>query len=84
MQAFSIYDSKAASHIFPFADHTVETAIRTFRELVNGRNEQMTNYPEDFTLMHVGAWDEGLGVWEPMDKKAILTGIDVKVSDDGR
>lgn len=63
MKLFTIYDSKADSHIAPLAHQNAETAIRQLRQQLKGTMYE-TN-PEDFTLFEVGAFDDVTGAITP-------------------
>lgn len=55
-EIFCIWDSAAKRFLTPFFAPTVEFAIREFRAAVNKPGHQFNQYPEDYTLFHVGTW----------------------------
>lgn len=61
LQAFAVYDSAAAMYLEPFFAPTVEFAIRGFKEAVNKQGHQFSKFPEDYTLFHLGAYDQSCG-----------------------
>ena len=75
---FSIYDSKAVSHLPPFFLPTKAMALRTFTECANNPEHQFGRHPEDYTLYEHGTFDCDQGVFALADKIAICTALDVK------
>lgn len=61
-QLFSVYDSKARCFAPPFCCPTKEVAMRTFGEAANDPATRVAKFAEDFTLYHVGTFDDELGV----------------------
>ena len=57
-EAFSIFDSKGLMYSPPFYDVTKGLAIRRFSETATDRNTSIGLHPEDFTLFHVGSFDD--------------------------
>lgn len=56
-QIFSIYDSKAGSHLPPFFLPTKEMATRTFSDCCNESDHAFCQHPADYTLFHHGEFD---------------------------
>lgn len=66
MKFFSIYDSKAAAYLAPFALQSSAHALRQLSELLlSDRPSPFSDYPEDFTLMEIGEWDQLSGQMKP-------------------
>lgn len=62
MKLFSIYDSKAQAYIHPFALQSAAHAVRQVSDILAGdRPSPYSDYPEDFTLMEIGEWDQLTG-----------------------
>lgn len=57
-QIFTIFDSKAQAYLIPFFEKTNALAIRAFTSAVNDSTHQFSTYPEDYTLFHLGEYDE--------------------------
>jgi len=66
MQAFSVYDGAAKAYLEPFFADTVEVAIRMFRAVVSKPDHQFARFPEDYTLFHLGEFDQELGLLNPL------------------
>lgn len=61
MLFFTVHDSAAGAFLEPFCAPTIEVAIRMFRQLVNRADHQFGKFPEDYTLFHVGEFDQESG-----------------------
>jgi len=59
---FSVYDSAAARFTEPWPAATVELALRRFRHTVNAEGNDIAMFPEDYTLFHVGEFDQETGL----------------------
>lgn len=58
LEIFSIYDQKAEAHLPPFFLPTKAMAIRTFKDCVNNPEHAFGRNPGDYTLFHLGHWDD--------------------------
>lgn len=77
---FSIKDSKVGFGV-PYADQTLQSAVRGFSYMVNGDNVQ-SFAPADFSLYHIANFDSELGILEPLLPPVILvSGDSLKRSD---
>lgn len=57
-QQFSIFDQKAAAYFPPFYLQNKALAIRTFGDMVNNPESRINKHPEDYTLFHLGQWND--------------------------
>lgn len=79
MKAFSIYDSKADSFGFPVPFVSEGAAIRTFGDSVNKPDTIHNLHPEDFSLFHVGEFDESSGMFLPeKSPRSVVSAIQLK------
>jgi len=62
--AFAVFDSKAEAYLRPFFAETKGLALRNFVDAVQDSNSPMGKHPEDYTLFHVGAYNQLTGVLE--------------------
>ncbi|AXH77266.1 MAG: nonstructural protein [Microviridae sp.] len=60
-KCFSVYDSKAQVFSNPFFSLTTMTALRDFQSAALDSNTQIAQYPEDFVLYEIGAFDDEKG-----------------------
>lgn len=61
---FSIYDVKAEAYLPPFFMNTKGQATRAIADCVNDINHQFHAHPEDYTIFHLGAFEDTTGVIE--------------------
>lgn len=61
LQIFSIYDKKAVAYQNPFFYHQKGQALRAFEDAVNDPQIAFNKHPEDFSLFHIGEWDDSTG-----------------------
>lgn len=57
-QLFSVYDSKAKAFLTPFCCPHIDVALRVFENAANTPEHQLCTFAEDFTLFHLGTWDD--------------------------
>lgn len=62
MLVFSVYDSKAKAYMQPFFFKTQGLAIRAFSSAVQQADHEFSKFAEDYTLFHLGEFDEASGV----------------------
>lgn len=66
-QVFSVYDSVTKLFLEPFFAQTIEESIRKFRTTVNHPDAgAIQQYPEDYTLFHLGEYDLETGAMRPL------------------
>lgn len=59
---FTVFDSATRLFLEPFEAKTIESALRTFRAVVNREGHQFNLYPDDYTLFVVGEFDQESGL----------------------
>lgn len=59
---YTVHDIKAEAYLAPFFVPTAGLAIRTFAETCNTPDHDFSKYPEDYTLMELGDYDETTGL----------------------
>lgn len=58
LQVMVVYDSKARAFMLPFYVTTVEVGQRAFSEGANTADHQLCKAPNDFTLFHLGSYND--------------------------
>lgn len=61
LQAYSIYDSKAKVFSQPFFTSNHQMALRSFITLIEDGGNNVARFPEDFSLHHIGEFDDATG-----------------------
>lgn len=75
LQAFSVFDGAANLFLEPFWAPTMEVAIRGFREACQRQDHQFNKFPEDYTLFHVGEFDQERGEFTPLTPRSLGVAI---------
>lgn len=84
MNVFTVFDSAASAYLEPFFAPTLEFALRGFREAVNKEGHQFAKFPEDYTLFHIGEFDQGTGALKPCEPRSLGVALTlVERIDDG-
>lgn len=58
LKIFTTYDSKAKAFMAPFYMHEEGMATRIFQQAVTDETHQFGKAPQDYTLFHVGQFDD--------------------------
>lgn len=61
MNIFTIYDNKAKAYLTPFFTRNIDTAIRDCKQIVNTTDHNFSIHAEDYSLFHIGEYDETSG-----------------------
>lgn len=57
-QVVAVYDVKARAFAPPFVVSHLDLALRALKDVANNPEHQVGRYPEDFTLYHLGSFDD--------------------------
>ena len=71
-QIFTVYDSKAEMYLTPFYQNTINQARRVFSDIINNHEHQFSKNPEDYTLFHVGEYNDKDASFNMLDTPASL------------
>lgn len=63
-QIFSVFDKKARSYSNPFLSLNEGMAVRDFTAACRDPSLDLHKFPEDFTLHHLGSFDDEFGQFE--------------------
>lgn len=72
MKIFTVHDARAEAYLPPFYMRTKGEAIRAFETTVKDTNSQFNKYPQDYTLVELGEFDESTADIKLLDKPTIL------------
>lgn len=61
---FAVFDQKAEAFLRPFFAETKGLAIRSFRDAVNDPAHEMCRHAADYTLFHIGSFNQANGEFE--------------------
>ena len=69
LNAYALYDKAIDTYLTPFFLHNDELARRAIEaSMVQEPDGDLIRYPEQFTLLHVGTFDDKTGVFSPEDR----------------
>lgn len=71
---YSVWDSKAGLYGQPFFAQREEVAVRHFAAALGDPASMLGKFPEDFTLFHVGHFNEELGTLTPTTPTSVVGG----------
>ncbi|AXL14708.1 nonstructural protein [Microviridae sp.] len=57
-QIYSVYDSKAESHLLPYHTINQALAVRHFQDACSDPDHSFHKHPEDYSLFHLGSYDD--------------------------
>lgn len=76
---FSVLDAKSEAYGMPLFFAAKGQAIRAFDDQVNSQESLISKHPKDFTLCHIGEFDDTTGLLVPLNQPVSLgTGADFK------
>jgi len=64
LQIMAVYDSKARAFLIPFFCAHTDVGRRAFSDAANNPGHQVGAHPEDFTLFHLGTFDDDNAVFK--------------------
>lgn len=86
IQIFAVYDLKASAYLPPFTLPTAQMAARTFGDCVNDPQHAFGRHPHDYTLFHLGEFDDTTGKIHE-NKRTLGNGLEhvaVQYDEDGQ
>lgn len=75
VQVFAVRDSKAALFSQPWFSVSVASAVRAFTDAVNDGKGDFGKHPDDYTLFHIGTFDDQGGVVAPLEHGPMSLGL---------
>lgn len=70
---FSIFDTKAAVFGTPFFMPREGMAIRALQDLVNDGQSMVNKHPEDFSLYHIGDFEDETASFDSVKPRNLVT-----------
>lgn len=69
---FTVYDSKAEAYLPPFFMAARGAALRSFQDTCNDTTHAFNQHPEDYTLFHLGQYDDQHATFDITEAKTSL------------
>lgn len=73
---FTVHDVKADAYLPPFVYAQLAQAVRTFADCVNKPDHQFGAHPADYTLFHIGTFDDSSAKFEPTTPISLGNGVE--------
>lgn len=61
INVFAIYDTAVNAYSQPYYSHTNGSALRAFADHVNDPNSNVNKHPADYSLFHLGTFNDETG-----------------------
>ena len=74
---FSVFDKAVGAYLQPFFVPSIGAAIRMFTDACRDDKSSFCTHPGDYTLFHLGDWDDGSGIAAPIDPHRILGATEI-------
>lgn len=72
VQAFCVFDAAADLYMEPFFLRSRGEALRSFKDAVNKEGHPFAQHAADYTLFHIGEFDQEKGVMVPAEVATAL------------
>ena len=76
---FSVYaikDAALGTYAAPFTQPNNAVAMRSFGDLANDPNSNLSRHPSDYALVRLGTFDDDTGVFESEEPTTIAYAVD--------
>lgn len=64
LKVFCVFDSKVGAYMQPFFLRSTGEAVRSFADLANDSQSNVSRHPEDFALMEIAEYNDEMGAFE--------------------
>lgn len=71
-QLFTVHDSAAMAYLPPIHYGSIGLALRTFKDAANDPKHAFHTHPKDYTLFHLGSFNDQTATFELFDTAAAL------------
>jgi len=78
---YTVYDSKAEAYLPPFYAPTDGSALRSFETAANTPDHEFNKYSADYTLFHLGTFDDQTATIEHTTPRSLGVAIEYKKND---
>lgn len=79
LRMFSLYDDKAKAFMPPFFMQEIGLAVRAFGDLVSDPKHPVGAHPGDYSLFHLGIFDEQSGVVTALQTPSVvMNGLEMR------
>ncbi|QCQ84579.1 nonstructural protein [Blackfly microvirus SF02] len=82
MLIFTVFDSAVGAYLQPFFSRSHGEAIRSFQDACNDAKSQFNQHAMDYTLFHLGSFDDGGGVFDCNPPSRVASAIELIIKSD--
>lgn len=82
LEMFTVYDKAVRAFLPPFYCRSHGEAIRSFTSTVNEKDHQFNKYAADYTLFHLGLFNDGSGTFDVKEPVRVLSAMEALVPDE--
>lgn len=72
MKIYTVYDAKATSFGPLVAYNSDGEAVRALTMAMRDKESQLSQFPQDFNLVHLGEWDNTTGELRTVDHRIVV------------
>lgn len=73
LQMYTVKDKKADAYLQPFTTQTKGLAIRMIQGTLEQQDNNLSKYPEDFSLWKIGEFDENSGIIQGLQEPELVS-----------
>ena len=77
VQIYCVRDSKSEAYLQPMFFATNAAAIRAFQDVINDGKSNFSKHPEDYTMFHIGSYDDASGTLVSMNPESVVKAVDL-------
>ena len=77
LEIFAVYDQKAQAYLPPFFVPTTGMGQRMFANCIQEEGHPFNLNPSDYTLYHIGSFEDSTAELTPRDRTVLQTGLEV-------
>jgi len=75
LPVLAVFDDKTKVFCSPFTAQTISAALRDFAYAANDLDSNIGRYPSDFSLFHIGNYDDETATLIPLTMSSLGTAI---------
>lgn len=76
LQVYAVFDKAVGAYLPPFYTRSKGEALRSFSDACNDGKSNFTRYPNDYTLFHLGVYDDAGGNFQTFDPVRVISAVE--------
>lgn len=78
LNIYTIFDQASETYMRPFFSHADGQAKRSFSDVANDPDHEIGKHPKDYSLWHIGIFDDNKAEIIPQQKKCLMTALEAQ------